>query len=59
MGTKHVEIYRAADSDWRWRAKSANGKIVASGEGYSRKWSAKRSAKKLFPDWPIVLYHAS
>ncbi len=32
-----VEIYKAKDG-WRWRAKAANGKIVAdSGEAYERR----------------------
>lgn len=27
----------AANPDWRWRLKSANHKIIASGQGYSNK----------------------
>lgn len=28
------EIYKDVQNYWRWRFKAANGKIVASGEGY-------------------------
>lgn len=32
--------YYKADDGYRWRLKSANGKIVASGEAYKRKSGA-------------------
>lgn len=32
-----LEIYPDAKGEWRWRLKAANGEVVASGEGYSRK----------------------
>lgn len=32
-----------------WRAVACNGETVASGETHSRKWSAKRAARRLFP----------
>lgn len=36
-----IEIYKARDG-WRWRVKSANGKVVAdSGEAYRRKPDAR------------------
>lgn len=41
-----VEFYDTSDSsearDWRWRLKAANGEIVASGEGYTKKSDAMR-----------------
>lgn len=39
MRVAKYEIYEAQDG-WRWRLKSANGEIVASGEGYVRKQGA-------------------
>lgn len=48
-----VEIYRASDG-WRWCAVAPNGEIVATGEAYSRRFSAKRAARKLWPGWTIV-----
>jgi len=30
-------IFGAATPDWRWRLKSANHEIIASGEGYTTK----------------------
>jgi uncharacterized protein YegP (UPF0339 family) len=48
------EVYRSNDAlDWRWRLRSANGEVVASGEGYSSKQHAKdgvASVKSLVPD---------
>lgn len=44
-----IEVYREScgqadcdcpDADWRWRCKSRNGQILASGEGYKRRAGA-------------------
>jgi len=43
MKTPKFEIYRAPDG-WRWRLKSRNGEIVASGEAYTSKRGAERGA---------------
>ena len=51
---KHVEVYEASDG-WRFRAIGGNGEIMATGEAFTRKASAKRAAKRLFPGWPIVV----
>lgn len=37
MKLARYQYYKDAAGDWRWRLKAANGEIVASGEGYSRK----------------------
>ena len=34
------EVYMDAICQWRWRLKSANGLIVAGGEGYKRRAGA-------------------
>ena len=39
MKTARYEVYQGPDG-WRWRLKSANGEIVASGENYVRKQGA-------------------
>ncbi|MBW3537179.1 MAG: DUF1508 domain-containing protein [Actinobacteria bacterium] len=40
------EIYRDAASEYRWRLKASNGRIVAdSGEGYSSHSNAHRAAE--------------
>ncbi|UUY01582.1 DUF1508 domain-containing protein [Svornostia abyssi] len=40
------EIYRDAASEWRWRLKAANGRIVGdSGEGYASQSNARRAAE--------------
>jgi uncharacterized protein YegP (UPF0339 family) len=42
-----VEIFRREDGTWGWRLRAANGRIVATaGEGFTRKWSAKRAARR-------------
>ena len=47
--THTVEFYKDASGDWRWRAKSRNGNIVAdSSEGYREKRRAERAVKNLF-----------
>ena len=52
-----IEIYRAAtegcDPEYRWRKRStANGEIVAQGEGHTRKYGAIRAAVKANPEVP-------
>ena len=42
-----LEIYQDNADEWRWRLKAANRKIIAdSGEGYSRRFNARRAAEK-------------
>lgn len=36
------EVYQDTAGEWRWRLKSTNGKVVASGEGYKTARGAKR-----------------
>ncbi len=53
-----IQIFKGKSSwqPWWWRVVSVNGQIVAtSGEGYFSKWNAKRAAKKLYPDIPILI----
>jgi uncharacterized protein YegP (UPF0339 family) len=41
-------VYKAADGDYRWTLKTANGRIVAaSGEGYGRKKDALEAVAKI------------
>ena len=43
MRRPKLEIYRDGRSEWRWRLRAANGRIVAdSGEGYRRRASLLR-----------------
>ena len=50
---RRVEVYRAPDG-YRWRAVAGNGEIVAQGEAHRRRWNARRAARAVFPDWPLV-----
>lgn len=56
----HVEVFRerrylfpGRRSQWYVRLKSSNGEILAVSEAYSSKWSAKRAARRNFPDLEI------
>jgi uncharacterized protein YegP (UPF0339 family) len=39
------EVYQDNKREWRWRLKAANGRIVAVGEGHTRKRDAERAAR--------------
>ena len=42
------EVYRDRNSNWRWRLKARNGRIVAdSGEGYASRTNAFRAARRV------------
>lgn len=47
--TDYIEIYQARDRSWRWRHKAGNHKVLASGEGYTRRRDAVRGAKRAAP----------
>lgn len=51
MGTNvtQIEIYEDEQEGWRWRAKAANGEIVATGESHTTRHDAKRAARAVFP----------
>lgn len=52
----YVEIYLDSNNDFRWRARSNNGKIVAdSGEGYANKFDIENVVANLFPDVEVRL----
>ena len=40
MKMARYEVYQDAAGEWRWRLRSANSQIVASGEGYVRRAGA-------------------
>lgn len=40
-------VFRGADGQWYYKIVAANGQVLATSEGYTRKWSAKRAAKAL------------
>lgn len=50
-----VRIYRDAAGEWRWAARSRNGRNLAdSGEGYANHADCMKIAADLFPDVQIV-----
>jgi uncharacterized protein YegP (UPF0339 family) len=49
-----IDVYEDAAGEWRWRAKSRNGNVVAdSGEAYVSRADALAMAKHLFPEAEI------
>lgn len=53
-----VELFQRADRQWSWRVRAANGRIVhTAGEGFTRRWSARRAARRNHPGHPIVVIH--
>jgi uncharacterized protein YegP (UPF0339 family) len=47
MGDKLVIYKDLSGKAWRWRLVASNGRIIAdSSEGYSRRWSAWRAARR-------------
>jgi uncharacterized protein YegP (UPF0339 family) len=47
MSTDRIEVYQDRAGGWRWRRVAPNGRYIAtSGEAYTRKWSAKRAARR-------------
>jgi len=49
----NIETFQGEDEQWYWRAKGANGEIVAQGEGHGRHEDAVRAAGEVFPGVPI------
>lgn len=47
--TTILELYTDAAGRWRWRAKGANGEIIAASEAYSTRSNARRGARRAFP----------
>lgn len=40
-----IELFKDADSAWRWRLRAANGEILAVSESYSSQSKAEQTAK--------------
>lgn len=41
----HYETHQGNDGQWYWRLRAANGRIVASGEGFTSRWHAERGIR--------------
>lgn len=49
------ELYKGSDSQYRWRLKSANGQVIATGgEGYTTKASAENGIAAVKRDAPAA-----
>lgn len=44
----NLDVFKRADGQWGWRLISPNGQVIATaGEGFTRKWSAKRAGRRV------------
>lgn len=51
-----VIVYRDNAGEWRWTRRADNGEVVSdSAESYTRRWSAKRAAKRTNPKAQIIV----
>lgn len=48
MKRAKFEVFQGRSKLWYWRLKSANGRIVAASEGYTRKRDAERSQQAVW-----------
>lgn len=44
-----VEVYKARNGKYRWRARARNGEVIGQGQGYTRRSDAKRGAQRNHP----------
>jgi len=43
-----LDTFKRNDGQWGWRMISPNGQTIAtSGEGFTRRWSAKRAGRRV------------
>ena len=49
MAKTYIEIYQRRDGKFGWRERSGNHRIIAQGQGYSRRRDAVRGAKRAAP----------
>jgi uncharacterized protein YegP (UPF0339 family) len=50
-----LKVFQGEDGEWHWHRQAANGEIVASGEGHSRRADAVRAAMDNFPNDVILI----
>ncbi len=51
------ELYQQKNGKWAFRVKASNGQIVATGQGYTKRASARSTLEKLIKgayDGPII-----
>lgn len=46
----YLELFQDKKKRWRFRAKARNGEILAQSQAYSTRWSARRGARRAFPE---------
>jgi uncharacterized protein YegP (UPF0339 family) len=55
MTIPKVTLYEDKDYDWRWRMTNRGQIIADSGQGYSRKYDAKRAANRFLQLAPTAV----
>lgn len=46
MNTPRFHVYKGGNGQWYWRLRAGNGRIVADGEGYTRRHDAVRACNR-------------
>lgn len=49
VSTTVVEVYKAGNGKYRWRARARNGKVTGQGQAYTRRRDAKRGGQRKHP----------
>jgi len=49
-----VELFKGVDGYWYLKLVASNGETLAVSEGYTRRWSARRAARKNFKGIGVV-----
>lgn len=50
-----VVVFRGANGRWYFHRVAGNNRVTDASQGYRTKWGAKRAARKVFPDLPVVV----
>ena len=52
--TAKIELLVGRDGRWNYHRRATNGQITDQSQGYTRKDSARRAARKAYPDLPVI-----
>jgi uncharacterized protein YegP (UPF0339 family) len=50
----NVEVFQGEDAKWYWHMIAKNGEVLSVSQAYKTKWSAKRTAKKIDPNYRMA-----
>lgn len=53
---RRIIVFQGVDGLWYWHVQTRNGEVIAHGEGYTRRNTALRGARRAHPDIEHVYY---